>query len=258
MSQTQINLTETHKKTPEKEKEVADRKDVKSGDVWKLAEVPDHLKCPITLHLFDQPVIASDGHTYEKSAIQTNMQHDKKSPFTRKELLKTLYPNVSIRTLCVEFKEKVWHGEQLLEMIADHEWVKMYKRPLLLPYDPNEQRELIEYCLDFDHREFLVWIVKTLQINLFDFYTEPGDPIISRCDSLTTLKMIIEHLNYDWRKMNKNQTLLMSIVDTRSSEWKEMCSYLFTLGAYIDEMTDEGRTVLSCSKSIDTTKWLIE
>jgi len=45
-----------------------------------------HLLCPITRALFSDPVIASDGHTYERYAIQNWISQRKTSPITRKHI----------------------------------------------------------------------------------------------------------------------------------------------------------------------------
>ncbi len=62
--------------------------------------------CVITLDLMEDPVIASDGFTYEKSAI-TNLlgSVNPKSPHTRQALTQVLIPNYSLKGAIDEFKE---------------------------------------------------------------------------------------------------------------------------------------------------------
>ena len=50
------------------------------------ADDADELTCPITFQLFYDPVRASDGHTYERSAITQWIEHNGTSPFTRQPL----------------------------------------------------------------------------------------------------------------------------------------------------------------------------
>ena len=59
-------------------------------------EVPTHLVCPITKELFKDPVLASDGYTYERDAITTHLKSSDKSPMTRNKLTVTLTTNRSI------------------------------------------------------------------------------------------------------------------------------------------------------------------
>ncbi|CAF1398845.1 unnamed protein product [Rotaria sp. Silwood1] len=54
----------------------------------------DLLQCPITKELFRDPVLASDGHTYERLAIEQWIRSNGTSPLTRQPLfIEQLYPN---------------------------------------------------------------------------------------------------------------------------------------------------------------------
>ena len=78
---------------------------------------PDDLICPITSDLMKDPVVASDGHTYERKAIEDLIQTAKangkstKSPVTNQVLRSTdVHPNKMAKRLC-------------------QEWVKSHKKP---------------------------------------------------------------------------------------------------------------------------------
>ena len=83
----------------------------------RAQEPPMELICPITLDLFQDPVVAADGHSYERFAIekvfeqqQRNMNGQERacwrSPKTGQPLLtRTIFPNVALRTLCREFQQ---------------------------------------------------------------------------------------------------------------------------------------------------------
>ncbi|XRB04226.1 WD repeat, SAM and U-box domain-containing protein 1 [Pycnococcus provasolii] len=61
----------------------------------------DDLKCPITRELMEDPVVASDGNTYERAAIAKWLRHHDTSPATGAQLAsKTLVPNLLARRLC--------------------------------------------------------------------------------------------------------------------------------------------------------------
>lgn len=69
-----------------------------------LGSVPSHLKCPITMCIFVQPVVCSDGNTYEQSAITRWLNScDVTSPTTREYLSSTFYYNRSIASQIDEF-----------------------------------------------------------------------------------------------------------------------------------------------------------
>merc|ERR1712183_579093 len=58
------------------------------------------LECPITGRVLRDPVVAADGFTYEREAIQRHLQTKKRSPVTGEALPHaTLWPNVSVRVL---------------------------------------------------------------------------------------------------------------------------------------------------------------
>lgn len=66
-------------------------------------QVQSSIRCPITLEPFVDPVIASDGHTYERSAIMQLFSMDRSfriSPLTRAPFTNfNLIPNYSMRSL---------------------------------------------------------------------------------------------------------------------------------------------------------------
>lgn len=55
--------------------------------------LPEWGKCPITHELMFDPVVASDGFTYEREAITAWLQQKTISPLTRAAITHTLYPN---------------------------------------------------------------------------------------------------------------------------------------------------------------------
>lgn len=53
--------------------------------------------CPITRQPMKEPVIAMDGHSYEKSAIERWFQKSDKSPVTNATISKMLIPNLNLK-----------------------------------------------------------------------------------------------------------------------------------------------------------------
>ena len=61
--------------------------------------------CPITLLLMTNPVVAADGYTYEKSAIEGWFQKHSTSPLDRSAItVKTLYKNTALALAIQEWK----------------------------------------------------------------------------------------------------------------------------------------------------------
>jgi len=69
-------------------------------------EPPDDLICPITQELMNDPVIAADGHTYERVAIERWLKMNTTSPKSGDELEMTaIFPNHLVRRMIREWQE---------------------------------------------------------------------------------------------------------------------------------------------------------
>jgi uncharacterized protein YegL len=61
--------------------------------------IPSEFMCPISMDLMTDPVVGSDGHTYERSAITEWLSTRLVSPLTRRQMFLTdLQPNYALRT----------------------------------------------------------------------------------------------------------------------------------------------------------------
>ncbi|CAE7226104.1 PUB51 [Symbiodinium natans] len=80
----------------------------------RLEEDPEEFCCPISLCLFEDPVRAEDGKTYERKAIQEALRHRTASPLTNLFMGRRLVPDEKMKTAIVEFKEK------LVEEVVSH------------------------------------------------------------------------------------------------------------------------------------------
>ena len=66
----------------------------------------DNFICPITMEIMKDPVICSDGHTYERSAIETWLSTNNHSPITRERIINEyIIPNFVLRKMIREFEE---------------------------------------------------------------------------------------------------------------------------------------------------------
>ena len=72
-------------------------------------DIPDECFCPITQEIMEDPVIAQDGHTYERTAIKRWLDMGKRiSPKTQARLLSTeLIANYTLRSLIQDIKSQV-------------------------------------------------------------------------------------------------------------------------------------------------------
>jgi hypothetical protein len=66
----------------------------------------DNFICPITLAVMKDPVICSDAHTYERSAIEKWLSTKSHSPITREIITNNiLIPNIALRNIIQEFEK---------------------------------------------------------------------------------------------------------------------------------------------------------
>jgi len=84
---------------------------------------PKDWLCPITLDLMTDPVIAPDGHTYERYAIEDWLKINKTSPVTNLPLTSNnLIPNIALRSTIEEMTKKnvkVKHEEPIIDDVDD-------------------------------------------------------------------------------------------------------------------------------------------
>ena len=91
-----------------------------AADESRLAElgideiaIPNEFLCPITREIMNEPVVASDGFTYEKSAVKTLLRQEApESPLTREPLRRDVIPNFTMLKLIREHRQ---HALKLAE-----------------------------------------------------------------------------------------------------------------------------------------------
>ena len=63
-----------------------------------MSSHPSEFVCPISMSLMRDPVVGTDGHTYERSAITAWLSSNPVSPMTREPMsLSQLKPNYALR-----------------------------------------------------------------------------------------------------------------------------------------------------------------
>ena len=69
--------------------------------------IPNGYECPISHRIMNDPVIAADNQTYERSEIEKWFEKSNKSPYTNLELpSKELKPNFALKKAILDFLEK--------------------------------------------------------------------------------------------------------------------------------------------------------
>merc|ERR1711951_199398 len=69
-------------------------------------DIPEAFLCPITHRVIQDPVIAFDGRSYEREAIEKYLRKHNKSPVTEAEAITTMvFPNHDLRSRIIAFIE---------------------------------------------------------------------------------------------------------------------------------------------------------
>ena len=69
-------------------------------------QLTENFICPITMEVMKDPVICSDAHTYERSAIEKWLSTNSCSPITRQIITnKSLIPNIVLRNIIEEYEK---------------------------------------------------------------------------------------------------------------------------------------------------------
>jgi hypothetical protein len=87
-----------------------------ADDKAKTIQIPNEFSCPILSSLMVDPVVTSDGHTYERNAILHWLKDHNTSPKTMKQLdNKNVVPNHILRAQIIDFRkannikeEEIW------------------------------------------------------------------------------------------------------------------------------------------------------
>ena len=87
------------------------------GKKSRSLNIPPEFLCPISKKLMRDPVIASDGHTYERANIEAYLKQNNKSPVTGEPMQHSyVVPNISLKQRIDEFirqnKHKMEETEQ--------------------------------------------------------------------------------------------------------------------------------------------------
>ena len=65
------------------------------------------ITCPITYLVFSDPVVAEDGHTYERDFITRHLNERGISPMTRERMSRNLYPNLLVKNIVHQYYDEV-------------------------------------------------------------------------------------------------------------------------------------------------------
>ena len=98
--------------------------DSKQSDSAKSRKMPKSFMCPITKKVMEDPVMAFDGHSYERAAIVEYLEQHKKSPVTGKDAEYTIvFPDHRLKAAIESFLNGKEEGDTIVEGVAETNYV---------------------------------------------------------------------------------------------------------------------------------------
>lgn len=97
--------------------------------ICRWSEPCSEFICPITRDVMLDPVVASDGYTYERAAIVLTIKEDGLSPLTRELLDGHLFPNRSLAKRICDQTQSFKQSTQGLKQVARSQSAPMVRPP---------------------------------------------------------------------------------------------------------------------------------
>jgi hypothetical protein len=98
--------------------DIIENENMQIDDDIDYTDTPSDMLCPITCEIMKDPVICSDGNTYERKAIERWLLTNNKSPSTNLPLInKTLIPNVFAKRVIETYKEAKLKEQREYDML---------------------------------------------------------------------------------------------------------------------------------------------
>ena len=165
---------------------------------------PDEILCPITLSLFQDPVVCEDGFTYDRQAIERWLRDSGKSPMTNLPLNPRFIPNRDMKRRVIEWIERQKSFLSIPSSFHLHDALYVIKCPEL-----DQLRSMIHRSLRHLSGQFeVVRVERNVNRSLWMSYiskrkgmADQGFPIheaygFHGCSSVANLDAILEQ-NFD-------------------------------------------------------------
>jgi hypothetical protein len=166
-------------------------------------EIPKNLMCPISLCLMKDPVIASDGITYDRESIEKWLEAgNSTSPITRQTITKeNIIPNILARTYCDEYREKTLNGvntsieetNEKLEVLKEKHKEKIKKLKEKEKELKDIQKKTLQYQREMDKMSENIFNIPT--INGSVTFTHSSSTLITTVNGVTVVKNGIKDEN---------------------------------------------------------------
>lgn len=130
--------------------------------------IDDHIRCPITRMIYMQPVVAGDGHVYEKEAILKWVLENNTSPMTTINISSKVMECIKIKKFVTDYLEL--HPEKKEEQYTLDEDVKPTNDLLGDPIIPRRLIIDINLSTPFRFTTFIIILILIYIVAVFVNY----------------------------------------------------------------------------------------
>jgi len=136
-------------------------------DVKEDQDVPEEFLCPINHQIMQNPVMCSDGHNYEREAIEKAYGLRRISPLTNEEILPTVYPNIALRNSILDWKKNQHKHAKNPSTVAISKELERKVRAICFMQERHESKGALAslVCMMKDYGVFLseFYVTKLLE-----------------------------------------------------------------------------------------------
>jgi len=231
-------------------------------DLLRMSGLLQYLTCPITGLIFDDPVKANDGHTYERSAIEEWFADHNASPMTGKPVNdKTLIEDFNMRSIVTKYiqdnPDQIKNKFKLDELLVSDvvAIITSGKYQDLLGYKKFKLTEIVN-----EDRSLMEYVSKIPMVNIFKhIYVHSSDRrnsdengfyllhYVFRYSSLDVIKYILS----DWYDINikaKNGKMPIHCACERTDDVNdEIVTYLINNGANVNAVYRGPTDYIDCT-----------
>ncbi|CAF0720998.1 unnamed protein product [Adineta steineri] len=201
------------------------------------------LICPITLEIYRDPVLAEDGHIYERTAISQWIKQQGTSPLTREPLdINNLRSDENIKQLCQSYRSDsiTYKGQMNLVSITTNQLDAHAERQIPCKQKSNTKRTLLIIII-------IISIISSLIIATFVILFHIRSNSVSETSTINKNPLTIYKL--------PNNCTLSTIVPLFS--WNNMKQFNYTYYSKLYKATST-QTILTFAFRNDPSYWCLD
>ncbi|CAG9328932.1 unnamed protein product [Blepharisma stoltei] len=175
--------------------------------VETFVDIPDDYCCPITGDIMEDPVVAPDGHSYERASITAWFQKNKTSPLTGAVLKNTiLIDNHRLKAIITSFKERLPEIQRDFQIKRDLLEAINIREAFFQDHLQKEKEQIGNITTLHDNEKEKNLLLKNKLTACKKFLQVKTDQIDTLQENLDNLKGISESKNDENKRLHEDLT----------------------------------------------------